>query len=145
MNKKEKIIELTNSFFEMHWYSKNEHSSPEWKFGYSWSGSVPYHDKGGVYALLGANDEVIYIGLGASRGGGIYKEHGLSRRLLNHVLDVNKEKGSGHYLPKKKWSTIKDIGAIGFPEELTYLAAALEDYLIGLLNPPENVTKRKCT
>jgi hypothetical protein len=64
---------------------------------------------------------------------------------LNHVLDVNKEKGSGHYLPKKKWSTIKDIGAIGFPEELTYLAAALEDYLIGLLNPPENVTKRKCT
>jgi hypothetical protein len=69
MNKKQNIIELTKCFFDMHWYHENGSEIPEWKFDYTWSGSVPYHDLGGVYALLGDNDEVVYIGLGASRGG----------------------------------------------------------------------------
>jgi hypothetical protein len=40
---------------------------------------------------------------------------------------------------------VVDLGAIGFPEKLTYLAPALEDYLIGMINPPRNVTKIKGT
>lgn len=103
---------------------------------------MPYHNKGGVYALFDANGNIVYVGLGASRGGGIYMEHGISRRLLAHVIASDRSRGAGYYVPRKAWSEVADIGAIGFPKEYAYLAPALEDYLIGKLNPPRNSVKR---
>lgn len=133
----------TDEFFNRHWNVSSEHEVPTWKNGWPWQGSVPYHNKGGVYALFDSQGAIVYIGLGASRGGGIYKEHGISRRLLAHVITTDKVKGKGYYVPRKAWGDVRDIAAIGFPKEYKYLAPALEDYLIGELNPTRNKTKTK--
>lgn len=137
------LIKHTDEFFKRHWNISSGHELPAWKNGWQWQGSVPYHDKGGVYALFDSQKNIMYIGLGASRGSGIYQEHGISRRLLAHVIATDKTKGKGCYAPKKAWYDVTDIAAIGFPKEYTYLAPALEDYLIGELNPARNRAKTK--
>lgn len=134
----DQLILKTNEFFARHWFSDSEFEMPEWKYNWPWAGSVPYHNRGGVYSLFNEFGEVIYIGLGISIGGGAYKEHGISRRLLSHVITTDKEKGSGNYVPQKKWKSVADIGAIGFPCEISYLAASLENFLIRELKPERN-------
>ena len=75
----------TEEFFKRYWWCPDETTSPLWKYNYTWDGAVPYHDLGGVYALINEHQEIVYIGLGSSIGGRKYKEHGISRRLLKHV------------------------------------------------------------
>lgn len=135
------LISSSNVFFKIHWATTHLGTPPEWRNDWAWEGSVPHHDKGGVYALFDKNSDVIYVGLGASRGGGIYKEHGIARRLLSHVIKRDPEKGTGYYIPKEKWSEVYFIGAIGFSDEYTYLAPSLEDFLIRKISPPRNITK----
>ena len=139
------LQKYTKEFFERHWFINSNIEPPTWKIGWPWHGSVPYHDKGGVYALFSEEGEVLYIGLGTSSGGGPYDEHGISRRLIAHVIQTNKEKGRGHYVPQEKWKDVKDIGAVGFPGEYSYLAAALEDFLIRKLTPSRNSVKKRGT
>jgi hypothetical protein len=139
----EALFQHTNAFFSKHWNSSVLGEPPEWKRGWAWKGSVPYHDKGGVYALFDKGNTLLYIGLGASVGGGSYKEHGLSRRLLAHVITTDPTKGKGHYVPQKKWTEVASIAGIGFEAGQSYVAAALEDYLIWNLSPPRNSTKKR--
>lgn len=137
------LIQQSNKFFQKHWDKSSSLQPLEWKHKWPWSGSVPYHNLAGVYALFDAAGNVVYVGLGASRGGGLYKEHGISRRLLAHVIAPDRSKGSGFYKPKDNWAEVTDIGAIGFPTAYSYLAPALEDFLIGILNPPRNSVKKR--
>lgn len=137
------VVNYSNVFFEKHWDKSSPLQAPEWKCNWQWVGSVPYHDMAGVYALFEAAGNLVYVGLGASRGGGIYNEHGISRRLLAHVIAPDPSKGRGFYKPKDKFADVTNIGAIGFPSEYSYLAPALEDYLIGMLNPPQNSVKKR--
>ena len=92
-----------------------------------------------------SGEALTYIGLGASRGGGIYKNHGLSRRLLAHVLKIAPEGSTISYVPQERWKncSVNLVATIGFPDEFSYMACALEDYLIAIFNPPENLIKRK--
>ena len=136
------LIKTSELFFLRHWDKKNQSNTPVWKNNWEWKGSVPYHNKGGVYALLNDSEEVIYIGLGVSKGGGKYKEHGISRRLLSHVIKKDPAK-KGTFIPKKKWSNVKDIAAIGFDYEESYLAASLEAFLIRELKPEMNLVNKK--
>ncbi|GAA5214665.1 GIY-YIG nuclease family protein [Corallincola platygyrae] len=139
------LKEATDVFFKRHW-DKSSHTQPyEWVANWPWRGSVPHHDKAGVYALIDGEGEIVYVGLGASRGGGLYKEHGISRRLLSHVITTDTAKGRGNYKPKPKWQGVVDIAAIGFSPNFSYLAPALEDYLIGELEPKRNKVKKKGT
>ncbi|WP_114767057.1 hypothetical protein [Vibrio rhodolitus] len=141
MDNLSKIIGLTNSFFDCHW-SVNE-PIPKWQGEWDWKSSVPYHDKGGVYALFDSSGQVIYVGVGISKGCAVYKEHGISRRLLAHVITTDKSKGRGYYKPKAKWSEAHQLAAVGFPEKYSYLALALEDYLIRELKPRRNIARKK--
>ncbi|MBD9415899.1 GIY-YIG nuclease family protein [Pseudomonas sp. PDM16] len=136
------LIRLSAEFFQRHWDHASGQSEPEWKHGWSWKGSLPHYEKGGVYALFDTGGEVVYIGLGASKGGGRYIDRGISRRLINHVVMRDPSKGKDHYMPKPNWLEVNSIGAIGFPRESAYLALALEAFLIGELNPPRNRQKR---
>ncbi|WP_276783774.1 hypothetical protein [Thalassolituus oleivorans] len=136
------LTRATELFFSKHWEHSSKKSTPYWKWKWDWASSVPYHNKGGVYALLDENNRISYIGLGASIGGGKYKEHGISRRLLSHVIKKDPSK-KGAYVPKSKWSNIKDIGAIGFDYEDSYLAASLEAFLIRELKPLMNSVSKK--
>lgn len=145
MRKLEDLKRFTNEFFRRHWSDSLTQPIPTWNNDWKWKGSVPYHDKGGVYALFDASHTIVYIGLGASVGGGLYKAHGISRRLLAHVITTDRTKGRGFYIPQKQWSEVAAIGALGFPTEYAYLAPALEDYLIGVLNPTRNNTKKRLT
>lgn len=132
----------TKEFFRLHWGGQQE--MPAWEFGWDWCGSVPNYKLGGVYALF-SKESLLYVGLGASRGGGIYTDHGLSRRLLAHVLQVAPANSGVSYVPHERWqaASVDMVATIGFPQELNYLACALEDYLISRLSPPENQMKRK--
>ena len=133
------LDEATNTFFRKHW-SVSELSSqlPEWKVWREFLyGSVPNYDVGGCYALF-AESELLYVGLGASKGGGLYPNHGISRRLMAHVIVSDRQRGPNWSKLRDSWSNVTDIHTIGFPNEVGYLAAALESFLIRELNPPRN-------
>lgn len=135
------LVTSTDEFFSLHW--NLEEAAPTWDFSWEFIGPVPNYLLGGVYALL-KNNEVVYIGLGTSKGGGIYKNRGLSRRLMSHVtLSAPKESMKDCVL-RERWASLKvdKIATIGFPVERNYLAAALEEFLIGRLNPSENAMKK---
>lgn len=137
-----KLITKSSEFFTRHWGSETQ--SPEWDFSWAWSGAVPNYKLGGLYALF-RGDELKYIGLGNSRGGGIYQQRGISRRLEKHVLSIAPKEHPSGYVPQPRWADIgvDKVATIGFPAELSYLAPALEDYLIGELDPIENTIRRK--
>lgn len=120
----------TGEFFSLHWQSQKLGDPPAWK---KWEpflfGSVPNRELGGCYALF-AGDKLIYVGLGVSRGGGIYPECGISRRLMSHVYCSAPERGSGWSRLRKKWTHVSEIRTIGFSSATVYLAPALENYLI---------------
>lgn len=129
------LIVKTEEFFHKHW--NDEKNYPAWKNRWDWSSSVPYHNKAGVYALFDESGRLLYIGLGASVRSVKYQEHGVSRRLLSHVIKKDPTK-KRTYAPRKKWASVSGIGAIGFDYSDSYLAAALEVFLIRQLKPPMN-------
>ena len=141
MRQLEILTKHTDKFFRRHWPESISVPAPQWDSQWDWKGSVPYHDKGGVYALFNDLGDLLYIGLGASVGAGNRVGFGISRRLTGHVITTDKEKGSGYYKPEKNWSDVRAIAAIGFPNEYCYLAPALEDYLIGRIDSPRNRSK----
>jgi hypothetical protein len=133
-----KVIQKTDEFFRLHWLtSEIKAPPPAWEI---WEpflfGSVPNYDLGGCYALF-ESDSLIYLGLGASRGGGIYKEHGISRRLMSHVIKADRSRTKGAML-RDKWENITAIYTIGFPSNFSYMAASLEGFLIRQLKPNGN-------
>ena len=139
---KPELVSKTQTFFNRHWYGGDE--PPSWSFEWAWTGPVPNYRLGGLYALL-KDDELIYVGLGNSRGGGIYKERGISRRLESHVVDIAPAGSAVTYVPKQRWreAGVTQLATLGFPEEFSYLSPALEDFLIGELNPPQNSVRRR--
>jgi len=140
------VEEKTKEFLKLHWRTELLESVelPEAWAAYNLKGAVPYGDRQGCYALV-EDDQVVYIGLGASRGGGLYSEHGLGARLNSHVLkwdrSIASDIESRVYLPQDRWTNITEIFTYGFPSGYGYLACSLEAYLISKLDPPENVAK----
>lgn len=133
------LEEATNTFFRKHW-SVGEMSSkpPEWKVWQEFLfGSVPNHNVGGCYALF-AECKLLYVGLGVSKGSAPYPNHGISRRLMAHVLASDRQRGTSWSKLKHSWNIVTAIHTIGFPNEVGYLAAALESFLISELKPPRN-------
>ncbi len=62
----ENLKVLTQEFFSLHWNAVLLGSDyPEWSDIYEFTGSMPNHDKQGVYAFV-KNGVVTYIGVGAS-------------------------------------------------------------------------------
>ena len=140
MNDKSQLSSETQYFFSRHWGLEDK--APEWDFSWKWDGPVPNYKRGGLYAIFRLG-ELLYVGLGASKVGGIYRDRGISRRLLSHVIQIS-ENDASVYEFQKRWAVLQAdlVATIGFPADYNYLACALEDYLIGKLNPPENQMKR---
>jgi len=141
MNDKQGLIQHTNDFFNLHWGFDSK--APCWDFSWNWCGAVTNYHLGGLYALFNG-ENLIYIGLGSSRGGGLYQDRGISRRLMAHVLRNAPKDMEVSYIPRERWKKlgVDVVATLGFPEDKNYLALALEDYLIGRTNPPENRNKR---
>lgn len=111
---------------------------PHWK---NWDeflfGSVPNYELGGCYALF-SESGLQYVGLGASKGNVLYPEHGISRRLMAHVLKSDRPRGKQWSQLRESWSSVTSILTIGFSNDYSYMAAALETFLIRELDPPRN-------
>lgn len=127
----------TIAFFGDYWCPKSKKEPPKWSKQWNFNDSIPNHEKGGCYALI-ENDEVIYIGVGISKGTENYKDHGLGFRLKKY-WKLNKNSDSPNkYCQSKGWQNVTGIMTIGFDPEYSPLAAALEIYLIRKLKPKKN-------
>lgn len=131
MSNIDELNNATKMFFDRHWNDACDiGTSPAWT---AWQpflrGSVPNHTKSGCYALF-QKDKLIYVGLGASRGSERYVEHGISRRLLAHVICRDHERGSEWHKLRHGWEHIDAIHTLGFESQTAYMAAAVETFLI---------------
>lgn len=134
------LIELTEDFFKLHWDEIQLGTPPIWSEAFSDFIRMPNYLKAGVYAFL-KDKEVTYIGVGASKGGGIYPDRGLSRRFQSYVK-VDKESKKPYIVDQR----LKDSGTvvtIGFESQYAYLAYGLEAFLISRLNPIHNKIGRR--
>lgn len=147
-NRKKKILDstlenATCDFFKLHWNERELGQPPNWDGVWHFKGKVPNHSTPGCYALL-SSGEVIYIGVGAGKGSGRYKDFGLGARISKYwkLSSENKSKETKDWLykPVKKWAErgVDSILTIRFPREVGYLAYALEAYLRARLTPIYN-------
>jgi hypothetical protein len=152
--KKAKTVEQlkisTKKFFELHWNweqikvdPKNDCRKIEWEIYEGMKGEIPYGKCQGCYAVV-QDDELIYIGLGASRGYGKYKEHGIGARI-GHIIKWDRSNTTltkeRVYIPKEHWQGITAIYTFGLPSGYGYLASSLEAYLIREIEPVRNIVK----
>lgn len=133
----DRLEAATSKFFSLHWSRETLGEPPGWD---RWKtfllGSVPNYEQGGCYALFDQAG-LSYIGLGASKGGGLYVSHGISRRLMAHVLRLDRAQSAYHSKLVSNWEGTTAIFTIGMAKA-EYLAAALETFLIRELSPPRN-------
>jgi hypothetical protein len=120
----------SDRFFQRHWNAETIGSEPPTWIGWpEFKGSVPNYQLAGCYALF-EGPTIRYVGVGASKGGGLYPEHGISRRLMSHVLRSDRERGREWSRPRPGWESINTIYTIGFPVPVAHLSLALESFLI---------------
>jgi len=90
----------------------------------------PYHDSPGCYAIYSEEEGLLYIG----------KANCLSSRLYAHIGGYPNY-SSRQWLEEWGWSAVpRFIQTVEVNE--TYEALSLEAFLIGRLNPPDNVAGR---
>ena len=135
----ENLLEYTEDFFQNHWNGEKLGLPPSWSSIHTDFRKIPNYDKQGVYAFV-KDDEITYIGVGTSRGGGLYRGNGLSARVMKYCRWI--DKSNNIYGPID--ARLKEAGAIvtiGFEQDHAYLANALEIYLISRLQPKYNYIK----
>lgn len=133
----ENLLAYTDNFFQNHWNEAKLGFRTVWSAIHTDFRQIPNYDKQGVYAFV-KGEEITYIGVGTSRGGGIYRGNGLSSRVMKYCRWIDKE----IYGPIDE--RLKEAGAIvtiGFEQDHAYIANALEIYLISRLNPKYNFIK----
>tara|TARA_R110000772_G_scaffold95317_11_gene193601 strand:- start:8595 stop:9062 length:468 start_codon:yes stop_codon:yes gene_type:complete len=133
----------SDEFFRRHW-SSSEVEVPSWNMPWGLVGTLPGHNKQGIYLLLGAHDEVLYIGVGASLGGGKYTGYGLGVRTNQYFRMAEGQRGvpvkNRQYAPKKKWADrgVSQVVTLGFNQDYAYLAYGLEAFLLREIETPYN-------
>lgn len=135
----------TYEFMALHWPC-SAGPAPHWSQPWSLRGPgpAPNADAQGCYAIY-ANDSLVYIGLAAGNGAGGYVGHGIGSRLYKHVLRINwaaSKSGDRCYMPLDRWKEATHIRTLGFATEFSYLAPALEMYLISCLQHDPALTNR---
>ena len=134
------LLQQTEDFFENHWNRETLGESPTWSNVFSDFVRMPNYLKAGVYAFI-KNSEITYIGVGASKGGGIYTDRGLSRRFQSYIkVDKLSKK---LYIIDYRLKEADGVVTIGFDSQHAYLAYGLEAFLISKINPIYNKIGRK--
>lgn len=129
------IKAVSDEFFRRHWPS-SEDEVPRWNSPWGFVGTLPGHNKQGVYLLLGKHDEVLYIGVGASLGGSKYTGYGLGSRTRQYFRMEGGQRGvpvkDRQYVPKKKWAdrSVSKVVTLSFHQDYAYLAYGLEAFLL---------------
>jgi len=89
----ENLRHFTEVFFGNHWKEEKLGLAPSWSAIHTDFRKIPNYDKHGVYAFV-KGDEIIYIGVGTSRCGGLYRGNGLSARVRSIVVGLINQKTS---------------------------------------------------
>lgn len=128
---------LTSEFFGKHWNNLVLRTEPpSWSEQYRFNGSLPNHDKQGVYAFVKGN-VITYIGVATSKGGGRYRGHGLGKRFQAYSKVVD----DAHTPTDARLIDAGAMMTIGFSQDHAYLANALELFLIGRLDTEHNANR----
>lgn len=139
----ESVKVATNEFFRLHWPT-SEPQVPTWNSPWNLVGTLPGHNMQGIYLLMGKNDVVLYIGVGASLGGSSYLGHGLGSRTNKYIYVIEGQNGvpisERKYSPKEIWAMrgLSKIVTLGFKPDYAYLSYGLESYLLREFAPPYN-------
>ncbi|TLF45104.1 hypothetical protein FEI13_18380 [Halomonas urmiana] len=137
------IKAVSDEFFRRHWPS-TEAEVPNWNSPWNLVGTLPGHNKQGIYLLLGEHDQVLYIGVGASLGGGKYTGYGLGARTNQYFRMAEGQRSvavkNRQYTPKKKWADrgVSQAITLGFHQDYAYLAYGLEAFLLREVETPYN-------
>ncbi len=140
----EKLEAKTKLFFDLHWPKESNLDSPKWSKPWNYDSSIPNVAFPGCYAFIDSKDHVVYIGVGASKGKGIYADAGIGKRVGRYKRLNKAPKPSTKYVLSEPWNSrnIKELRTIGFPFELGYLTYSLEVFLIRNLLPFYNRTNK---
>lgn len=117
---------------------------PTWNEPWDLVGTLHGHHMQGIYLLLGEDDEVLCIGVGASLGGGNYVGHGLGSRTSRYVKMADGQRSepveNREYVPSGVWATrgLAKIMTLGFSQDYAYLAYELEAFLLREIETPYN-------
>lgn len=137
----ENLKEFTTEFFSRHWNEAILGSTPPaWSERYEFVGSLPNHDRQGVYAFITAKNVVTYIGVATSKGGERYRGHGLGKRFQAYTRVVD----GAHSPTDARLSEAGGMVTIGFSIEHAYIANALELFLLGRLQTEHNTNRPGC-
>lgn len=132
---------LTAEFFSKHWNEEKIGTPPPiWSGRYEFVGSLPSHDKQGVYAFVTAENEITYIGVATSKGSERYRGHGLGKRFQAYTRVVD----DAHHPHDSRLKEAGDVITIGFSTGTAYIANALELFLLGRLNAEHNINRPGC-
>lgn len=102
--------------------------SQEWLITPENKTSFPNSSKPGVYIFTDENDNILYVGKASS---------GLGQRLGNGYIDRYCN------IKDSKISGAKKLFTIAVSEKFSFLAPAIEEFLIKELNPPINKISKK--
>ncbi len=116
-------------------YDLNKNPTRDQNDSPGWPETWPHNDRRGVYAILSAI-EVLYVGkaslspIGARLSS--YFRYGPNRECQTYSNHV--------------WSSVPThVVAWAVPDDRFFEASALEEYLIRILDPPDNTTGRRGT
>lgn len=130
MERTEKELRKATEYFFATFINRDNAEYAEWSEPWCFNGELPNNDKNaGCYGLF-AGDELVYIGKGLGKNSGLASK--VSKRWVSNKGDLEQQ-----YIPSKEFPDITSIMTIGF-EDHSFLAAALEIYLIEVLLPPRN-------
>lgn len=125
------LIRASDEFFHLHWVRGEER--PFWTSDlYTGIGHMAHGDQPGCYAIV-RRGSIRYIGLAAGKGNARYPNFGLAGRTHNYLIrDFAASRAHPERLPmwKLRYEGDEGLYCIGFPFARSYLAAALESYLI---------------
>jgi hypothetical protein len=141
------LKQQTRTFLRRHWDPELlDAPHPSWSRPWQFQGGIPNHRLPGCYALL-RGDKVIYIGSGTGKGKERYKGSGLGSRLqvyCSRDFSVKATDPAGRqYKPTARAKGITALVTIGFDARYSYLADALEAFLIDRLHPEGNTIGRR--
>ena len=98
----------------------------------AWPDYWPNADKRGVYLILDIDLSVIYIGKASMN-------NDLGSRLSDYFMYKNRGKGPCKIIKEESWDIRPEfICTIPVDDDKSFEAPALEEYLIKVINPPEN-------
>jgi hypothetical protein len=143
----EGLKQATNEFFDRNWVAGAiEQCAPTWSNPYHFVGSIPNNERQGVYAFL-ADDQVYYIGVGASRNSGRYEGAGIGARTTQYFRVARDHRKTPveirRYELVKNWGGVNSMVTLGFERSEAYLSYSLEAFLISRLEqtPIANINR----